>query len=375
MPRPLWIAIDASRTTLARRTGTENYALRLLRALLELDSPHQFTLYFREEPHPLLFPARPNLRYKVIGFPRLWTHLRFAVALWLERPDVTFVPAHTLPLFFPGRAVVTVHDLGYRFFPEAHPAFERRYLHLTTRFSSRRAARILADSEATRRDLMGQYGTDAARIDVVYPGVEGLARVEDNRIDDMRARYNLPARYFLFLGTLQPRKNLGRLAEAFAYYLEQSGDPDIALVLAGKMGWLLDFERDILAHMPAAARARIIRPGYIVDEDIAALYSGALALIFPSLYEGFGFPVLEAMRCGTPVLCSNTSSLPELAGEAAILVDPLSVKAIAAGMARLATDPMLRAALIQRGYRQAENFTWARAAVSALQALETAANS
>jgi glycosyltransferase involved in cell wall biosynthesis len=362
------IAIDASRTTVAARTGTENYALQLIRALLDLRPEHQITLYFRDTPRPNLFDRYPNVQYRVIPFPRLWTHIRFAAALWADRPDVTFVPAHSLPFVFPGRAVATVHDLGYRFFPEAHPAFERRCLELTTYTTARRATRLLADSEAARRDLVEQYGVDSARIDVVYPGVEGLQRATADQIAAVRARYGLPERYMLFLGTLQPRKNIRRLVEAFTCFARSGGD--VALVLAGKRGWLVD---DVLAQVQRDKRDKVVITGYVADEDITALYSGALALVFPSLYEGFGFPVLESMHCGTPVLCANTSSLPELAGDAALLVDPLDTQAIAAGMARLAGDPALRADLVQRGYRQAARFTWRSAAEMTMQTLEGAA--
>ncbi len=358
------IAIDASRTTVASRTGTENYALQLIRALLDLRSSHQITLYFRDLPLPDLFPPSPNVQQRVIPFARLWTHARFAAALWADRPDVTFVPAHALPFVFPGRAVATVHDLGYRFFPDAHPTMERLYLDLTTRATTRRATRILVDSEATRRDLIGQYGVDMERIDVVYPGVEGWQRAPDAQIAAIRAKYKLPDCYLLFLSTLQPRKNIRRLVEAFTRYTDISDDA--VLVLAGKRGWLID---EVLAELPST---RIVLTGYVPDADVPALYSGALALVFPSLYEGFGFPVLEAMRCGTPVLCSNTSSLPELAGDAAILVDPLDVNAIATGMARLVGDADLRADLVQRGYRQAAKFTWQHAAELTLRALENA---
>jgi glycosyltransferase involved in cell wall biosynthesis len=361
----LRIAIDASRTTAAARTGTENYALQLIRAMLALPTPHHFTLYFRDRPRADLFPSYPNVEHKIIPFPRLWTHLRFAAALWADRPDVTFVPAHTLPLVFPGRAVATVHDLGYRFFPEAHPAFERRYLDWTTRLTARRATRLIADSEATRRDLVSQYGVDAGKIDVVYPGVEGLQCASGAEIAAVKAKYHLPDRYFLFLGTLQPRKNIRRLLEAFKCVAQK--DSSLALVLAGKRGWLIEDVLDEFKH------PQIVLPGYIADEDVAALYSGALALVFPSLYEGFGFPVLEAMRCGTPVLCASTSSLPELAGDAALLVDPLDVQAIADGMARLVSDTALRLDLVQRGCRQVAPFMWQRAAEQTLGILESAA--
>ena len=221
-------------------------------------------------------------------------------------------------------------------------------------------------SEATKRDLVAQYHTDPAKIAVVYPGVEGLRRASDQQIADVRAKYHLPERYLLFLGTLQPRKNIRRLVEAFVRYIEASGDTALSLVLAGKRGWLID---DALADLPSD---RIIVTGYVADEDVAAVYSGALALVFPSLYEGFGFPVLEAMRCGTPVLTANTSSLPELAGDAALLVDPLDVQAITNGIARLVDDPDLRADLVRRGCRQVEQFTWKRAAELTLRTLENA---
>ncbi len=360
------IAIDASRTTRAQRTGTENYALKLINALLTLDKTHHFSLYFRDAPSPDLFPASERVRQQMIPFPRVWTHLRFAAELFRSRPDVIFVPAHSLPLIFPGRAVVTIHDLGYRHFPAAHPFWERLYLDLSTRYSARRATIVLADSEATRRDLSVAYGIDPAKIRVVYPGVEALTRADEAAIVAVRAKYGLPERYILFLGTVQPRKNLTRLITAYQGWRAAHPDDLLALVLVGRRGWLSE-------NIPLAAPGVIVT-GYAADEDVAALYSGALALAFPSLYEGFGFPVLEAMRCGTPVLCSNTSSLPELAGEAALLVDPLDVAAIESGLTRLIGDAELRAELVQRGYRQAERFTWEAAAEATLAALLDAAS-
>lgn len=366
--RPLTIAIDASRTTAARRTGTENYALQLLRALLALDTPHRFRLYFRNDPPPDLLPDLPHVERRVIRVPRLWTHIGFAAALWRTRPDVTFVPAHTLPLAFPGRAVVTVHDLGYIYFPEAHPGFSRRYLDWTTRTSARRATRILADSLATARDLSAHYDVSPNKIALVYPGVDtSLARVTDaQRLAQVRARYGLPQTYLLFVGTLQPRKNIARLVRSYARWRRESGRVDVGLVLAGQQGWLFDprwTEGVEGVHLT----------GYVDDADVAALYSGALALVFPSLYEGFGFPVVEAMRCGTPVITSTTSSLPEVAGDAALLVNPRDEAEIAQAIDRIVTDEALRAALIERGYEQAGRFTWQRAAEQTLRVLEQAA--
>lgn len=359
------IAVDASRCTVPRPTGTERYALELIRALLRQDSPHTFTLYFRDAPAPDLFPERPGTAYRIIPFPRLWTHGRFAAALWQDRPDVTFVPAHTLPLVFPGRAVVTVHDLGFRYFPAAHPLRARLYLEWTTRHSVHRAGVVLADSQATAADLTRLYGAPPDRIRVVYPGVEPPRPVLPGDVQAVRARYGLPERYFLFVGTLQPRKNIARLVEAYRRWrVAHPGDP-AALALAGGRGWLYD-----PGWTEGAPGVRLL--GYVDEADKAALYAGALALAFPSLYEGFGFPVIEAMHCGAPVIASRASSLPELVGEAGLLVDPLDVDDIARALAQMADDADLRDRLRERGRRQAARFTWDAAAAQTLAALAQA---
>lgn len=349
------IAIDASRTTVAKVTGTENYAIRLIRALIALNEKHRITLYFRDPPRADLFPASPLVIHRVIPFRRAWTHLRFAAALWRDRPDVTFVPAHTLPFMFPGRAVVTVHDLGYKLFPQAHPTRARLYLDLTTRYSAARASMVLADSQATAADLTRFYGTPESKIRVVYPGVEAPP-VGD--VAAVRAKYRLPERYFLFIGTLQPRKNIARIVQAYARYRQIHGG-EVGLVLAGAQGWLFD---------PAWVSGvdGVTITGYIDEADKGALYRGAEALVFPTLYEGFGFPVLEAFHCGTPVIASSTSSLPELVGGAGTLVNPLDVDAISAAMGQVVPRS-------QEGKKQAMRFTWESAAQSALEALEAAA--
>jgi len=363
------IAIDASRSTVWRVTGTEHYAIELIRAIIRQNTHHDITLYFRDSPSPDLFPLSNQVCYKIIPFRRAWTHLRFAAALWHDRPDVTFVPAHTLPIAFPGRAVVTVHDLGFKYFPQAHPIRQRLYLDWTTRYSARRAALILADSQATARDLINYYGTPADKIHVVYPGVEKLNPLPhgEGRTETVQQKYRLPERYFLFIGTLQPRKNIARIVAAYQVWkTAHPGDP-AGLVLAGGAGWLYD-----LAWVEGVEG--IYMPGYIDDTDKTALYAGSLALVFPSLYEGFGFPVIEAMRGGAPVIASSTSSLPELVGDAGLLVDPLDVGDIAAAMGKISDDDGLRGHLRERGYAQAAHFTWARAAHGALAAFEQIGN-
>ncbi len=357
------IAIDASRTTVARVTGTEHYAIELIRALIRHNSRHDLTLYFRDSPPPDLFPASPRVTLRVIPQRRLWTHIRFAAALWRDRPDVSFVPAHALPILFPGCAAVTVHDLGFRFFPAAHPPFQRWYLDWTTRSSARRAAVVFADSQATADDLARLYRITPDKIRVVYPGV---APPPTGDVEATRRKYHLPERYFLFIGTLQPRKNIARLVQGYRLWRAAHRPDETGLVLAGGRGWLYD--PDWTDGVDG-----VTLTGYVDEADKGALYAGALALVFPSLYEGFGFPLVEAMLAGTPAVASATSSLPELAGDAALLVDPLDPAAIAAAMGQLSDDEALRRDLIARGQLQARRFTWEAAASAVMDGLEAAA--
>jgi glycosyltransferase involved in cell wall biosynthesis len=370
------IGIDASRAAAMQRTGTENYALHLIRELLALADGHRFRLYFRQGPPAGLFAA--DYEQRIISIPRLWTHVGLSREMIARPPDLLFVPSHVLPVVHPRHSVVTVHDLGYHYHPEAHTTWQNVYLRWSTRHNARNASRILADSEATRRDLKRYYGTPPAKIAVVYPGLDDkLAPVTDTAlIEGVRSRYGLNGPYLLYVGTLQPRKNLVRLVRAYsrlASLLAGQDDPQPAprLVLAGKRGWLHD---EITRQVGALGlEGQVLLTGYVPQGDLPALLSGALAFVYPSLYEGFGLPVLEAMACGTPVICSNTSSLPEVAGDAALLVDPHEPEALAQAMLRLVTDAELRGELAARGRQQAQRFSWQRCARETLAVLEDAA--
>lgn len=363
------IGIDASRAARAHRTGTETYSLELIKALAKLTSKQvRLRLYSPHPPRHPDWPESPYIETRIIPFPRLWTHLRLAAELHQRPPDALFVPAHVLPLYCPVPAVVTVHDLGYLHYPAAHRSFDRRYLDWTTRRHTRVAQHIVADSLATKQDLVTHYGADPERVTVVYLGRdETLTRVTDKRlINQVKRRYQINGDYLLYLGTLHPRKNLVRLVEAFQSAL-QTLPPSKALnlVIAGKKGWLYD---KIFATVQTLGLAdRVIFTGFVADADKPALLSGALAYVFPSLYEGFGLPVLEAMSCGVPVLTSNVSSLPEVAGDAAILVDPHRSDDIADGLMQLAGNDELRYRLVGRGYEQVQNFSWNKAANMVLE--------
>lgn len=370
------IGVDASRAVVARRTGTELYSLRLIEALLALDGPQRFRLYFNRSPDRLdsrirdLFSRSERVELRTISFPRLWTHVRLGAELALHPPDVLFVPSHVVPVRTRVPAVVTVHDLGYLLFPQAHPARQRWYLDWSTRHNVRAARLVIADSLATHSDLVKHYGARPERVIVAYPGrAEELAPVTDPVvIGAAKQRYGITDDYFIHIGTLQPRKNLTRVVEAFA--MLPSTAPG-QLVLAGKKGWLYDELFQLVRRL--GLEARVLFVGYLEDADKAALLSGATACVFPSLYEGFGFPALEAQACDIPLICANVSSLPEVAGDGALLVDPLDVSAWTQAMARLSADAELRAQLVVRGQRNLARFSWRSCAETVMGALmETA---
>lgn len=368
------IGFDASRVAVAERTGTERYSYELLAALARHDSLNTYSLYCNGRPAalPLL---RGNFRLRNIPAPRLWTHARLGLEMLQAPPDVLFVPAHVLPIIHPPASVVTIHDLGYLAFPTTHTFARRVELHLTTRWNAHAARRVIAISQATRADLIRHYRVPAAKISVVYHGLgDGFRPVTDAAVlAAVRARY-VPgtAPYLLSLGTVQPRKNLVRLIDAFAQVARSAAGPGgLRLVLAGRRGWRTAAIEQRAAAVGVADQVHFA--GYVDDADLPALLSGALAFALPSLYEGFGLPVLEAMACGTPVLTSTTSALPEVAGPAALLVDPTDTAAIAQGLARLVEDAALRADLRRQGVEQAARFSWERCAAETLHVVSCAA--
>jgi glycosyltransferase involved in cell wall biosynthesis len=366
------IGIDASRTVVARRTGTERYALEITRALVDVAPDDRFILYFNRPPPDGLLPRNARVRWRVIPAPRLWTVGRLSLEMLHHPPDVLFVPAHSLPLCPPPASVATIHDLGYLYFPGEHGS--KRWLrHLANGWSARRASHVIAVSAATRDDLVRHYKIGAERISVVHHGVDPSFRpAASTRVAAVRERYGLECPYFLFVGTLQPRKNYGRLLAAFGKFVDDDSAKH-RLALVGATGWQSDRLDRVLGTLGRRARDRVRRLGFVPDSDLPPLLTGAAGLVFPSLHEGFGLPALEAMACGAPVVASNTSSFPEVVGEAGLLVDPLSVTAITQGLARLATDAVLRGELRHRGLARAASFTWERAGHQTLDVLRRAA--
>jgi glycosyltransferase involved in cell wall biosynthesis len=272
--------------------------------------------------------------------------------------DLVHYPANVGPVLATAPTVLTVHDLSFCHHPEWFTRSRAAYYRYAVPASARRARRIIADSEATRWDVATLAGVSADRIDVIPLGVsDHFQPAGEEARAAVRARYNLPERFFLFVGTLEPRKNLPRLVTAWSRIADQIPED---LVLAGRWGWRR--EELMAARMQSPHRDRIHLTDFIAFEDLPAVISCARSFVWPSLFEGFGLPPLEAMACGTPVLTSNTSSLPEVVGEDALTVDPLSPAEIEQGLKRLSEDDALCVALSERGKKRAATFTWARTA-------------
>lgn len=365
------IGIDISRLATQNRTGTEHYTFELLGTLAQLDRLTNYTLYTNGLP-PTLPLLGPNFRVSNIPYPRLWTHMRLAWKMKHDIPDVLFIPSHVLPVIHPPRSVVTIHDLGYLAFPEAHTLLRRIDLHLSTMWSARSAQHLIAVSQATKNDLIQHYRVDADKIDVIHHGVASHFQPVADRaiVQATQQRYGIAGDYLLYLGTVQPRKNLLRLIDSFALFVnKQTGATAkrVQLVIAGKRGWLTDA---IEARAQEQHIGHLVHfPGYVANEDVPALLTGARAFVFPSLFEGFGMPVLEAMACGTPVLTSTTSSLPEVAGDAALLVSPYNISEIANALERIMTDTILCDTLRSRGFARVKQFTWEQCARKTLNVL------
>ena len=350
------------------RAGLGRYAESLAQHLIAGgDGERRYALFYNRDRTtlPLAGMERVPARTVQSGY-KPW---RMAVLLgqWMRLGFNRLVPEATLfhateHLLMPLRGVptlLTVHDLIFRHFPQYHKRLNYWYLNLAMPLYVRRADAIIAISECTRRDLLAAYGVPPEKVTVVYeaaaphfapPSVDEVARV--------RLRYGLPERFLLTVGTLEPRKNLSRLLMAFEIVARQ--ELVDAWVIVGRTGWLND---DFYARLKASPwREKVILPGFVPDEDLPAVYAAATVSVLPSLYEGFGLPVLEAMACGTPVACSGTSSLPELGGDAARYFDPSDVEAMTATLEEVLSDDALRGEMRRQGLQQAARFSWKRAA-------------
>lgn len=345
--------------------GIGRHTRGLVSALAPLTAGHQVTLLVFGRPAAGEIQAPPGLAVKVLPLPNRWFTLAWQRARlplpveWLSgAADLYHASDFVLPPLSRSAGLLTVHDLSFLTVPECAEASLHRYLSRVVPRSVARADHLLADSESTRRDLVQLLGVPASKVTVVYPGVESRFRPNDDPsvLARVRQRYGLgDGPFVLGVGTLEPRKNWPALIRAWAQMRRATGLPH-RLALAGGKGWLYDGIFQTAAA--SGLQEDIIFTGFVDDADLPALYAAADLFAFPSLYEGFGIPVVEAMACGTPVVCAGNSSLPEAAGDAALLVTAEDEQQLAQALQRAIEDTPLRQRLRQRGLAQARQFTW-----------------
>lgn len=347
------IGIDASRAFDTQRTGTESYSFELITHLLALPEAkkHEFILYVRNNSPRLRHPSLESregtgVSYKEIKLPFLWTQLGLALSTWTDGLDVLWVPAHTLPVLArPGlKKIVTIHGIEYEWLPAYENWLQRWYLPLSTQYAVNRAQKIIAVSKFTRDQLIERLGADPKKISVVY---EGTNYIEPERY------IKIGERYILFIGTIQPRKNLVRLIQAFCKLKTEN----CKLLLAGKLGWNYQEVVD-----EAKKNKNVIITGFVTDEKRNELLKNALAYVQPSITEGFGLPVLEAMNAGVPVVSSRGGALAEIVGDAGLIFDPLNIEEIRQKLEQIIQNKKLRTDLIAKGKARVKKFSWKTAA-------------
>jgi len=372
------IGIDA-RTLSGRNTGDRTYWRGLIGGLAAVDTQNEYFLYTREPPEgESLQELGTNFHWRQVARPRhdaLWMLTAFPRALKADKIDIAHTQYNIPLLGVPCPVVTTIHDVSFRVHPELFLPKDRWILNTLVPRSMGQAARVIADSESTRRDILRYYKripreqvqtillAAAARFAPPPEGQETARAASNNqlRLDDRP--------YLLAVGVLQPRKNLALLLDAFALLKLGPHPPPHRLIIAGKRGWLDETDAQ-MAALPEEVTREITLAGYVADDDLPVLYGGADALCYPSHYEGFGLPPLEAMACGCPVLCSRSSSLPEVVGDAGILLPADDSNAWANALARLLSTPAVLARWRERGPERAALFSWEKTARETLNVYE-----
>ena len=358
-----------------RQAGVSRYTEALLRELPDLAPQDTFVVFTGKQRAPAerRFDARLQWVHANLATERPATRIAWeqTVGMTVARRhdlDLVHAPVNVTPLLTGAPRVVTVHDLAFHLFPEQYPGAKQRYLRAMTRASVRRATRVIAVSESTRRDIIRLYGADPERVVTVPNGVgPEFGPLPDDDVNTFRRAEGLPKRFILFLGTLQPRKNLETLLRAYARVAAQTG---WELVVAGAEGWGTEPMFAAVRELGLADKVRFV--GYVAPERLPLWYNAAGILAYPSFYEGFGLPALEAMACGTAVIAADNSALPEVVGDAGCLVGARDIDGFAHAIATLARDDDFRARLGARGARRAAQYTWRRTAELTLRVYEDA---
>jgi len=361
------IGIDGNEANVQHKVGVSVYTINLLTYFHSQASKElQFIVYLRKPPQADLPPSTDYFSYKVVWGPILWSQVLLPLHLWIykimgKKLQVFFSPAHYIPRFCPFPTVVTIHDLSYLYFPNEFLKKDLYQLKNWTEYALNKSVQIIAVSKTTKKDIMHEYSILDKKIEVVYNGYEHLKEPTTHH----RPLTTNP--YFLYIGTIQPRKNIGLLITAFSQF--KKTHPKYKLTLAGKKGWLYEDIFSQVKHLEL--EDSVVFPGFVSEEEKNNLYKGATAFILPSLYEGFGIPLLEAMAHNCPVLSSFSSSLPEVGGEACLYFDPKNNDDLIEKLNLITTDTDLVQKLIAAGKKRIETFSWEESGKKTLHILQS----
>lgn len=365
------IGIDGNEANINGRVGISEYAYQLLEQFSRLHKfGVTFRIYLKSFPIVDMPFAQTDWKYRLVEPRFIWTQIGLPFDLYRHkpRPSVFFTPTHYAPRFSPVPVVISIMDLSYIHFPKLFKRKDLYQLKHWTKYSVDMAVKIVTISQASKNDIIKLYHVPSEKVVVTYPGSKMQSKhmkKNEQRFDSLSKKFGLASKYVLFVGTLQPRKNITRLIEAFSYVA--GSQKDLELLVVGKKGWL--FQDIMAAPRKYNVESKVKFLEFVTNEELSLLYQNASLFVLPSLYEGFGLPVIEAMANGCPVVISNVSSLPEAGGDAALYVDPNDPNDIAEKIKLVLTNESLRDQLIKKGYKQANKFSWEKTAKETLKVL------
>lgn len=365
------IGIDGNEANVERRVGVSEFAYELIRNFWELrksgKTNNKFQIYLRQKPLSHMPKKEDWFSYKIVKSTPLWTQFTLPAYLFVKgkKPDVFFSPSHYAPRFARIPRVSSVMDVAYLMYPETFNKDDLYQLVKWTKYSVEKSKKVITISNSSKNDIISRYQVKSDKVEVVYPGIKPGS--DDMSQEKVREKYNIEGPFILFVSTLQPRKNLVRLIEALVKIEETT---KVKLVVVGRKGW--KYEEILAAPKKYGVADKVIFLDFVDDKDLTELYRQAEIFVMPSLYEGFGLPVLEAMKNGCPVAASNISSLPEAGGVAAAYFDPESVEDMATVITDVLKDKKMQENMRKKGYEQVKKFSWEKSARETLKILESA---
>lgn len=365
------IGIDGNEANVAKRVGISEFAYELLMKFKNLKpSNTEFRIYLKTKQNDDFPKESEYWKYRIVRPSKLWTQFALPLDLYINkpRPDVFFCPSHYAPRFCPVPTVISIMDLSYVYYPQMFKKSDLYQLKNWTSYSVKKAAKVITISSTSKDDIINTYGISASRVDVVHPGIKGKNDMNNSKI--IIEKYGINREFILFVGTLQPRKNIVRLVEAFSKIPNPLRKMD--LIVVGKKGWMYDEILSAPSKFHVEDRVKFLE--FVSDDELEKFYKNALCFVLPSLYEGFGLPILEAMKNGCPVITSKISSMPEAGGDAAIYIDPENIDEISKAIEQVISNEKLRKEMIEKGYKHIKKFSWEKSAKKVLEVLEEVGN-